>query len=77
MAVLTDMLRTARQDGPATLLAGGEAGVGKTRLHKDFSLTNHAGSAPAPVWNWWADGLQLAARTRVLRLLELPFDLLL
>lgn len=34
-ATLADVLRTVRHGGPATLLVGGEAGVGKTRLLRD------------------------------------------
>jgi len=36
MAALAELLQKVRQGGPAAVLVGGEAGVGKTRLIGEF-----------------------------------------
>jgi len=67
MAALADTLRTVRQGGPATLLIGGEAGVGKTRLIKDFFPHDPWSLLSGPCLEIGADGLPYAPFTAMLR----------
>ncbi len=45
MAALEAAFETVRQGGPAALLIGGEAGVGKTRLISEFTASARSGGA--------------------------------
>ena len=45
MAALEAAFETVRQGGPAALLIGGEAGVGKTRLINEFTASARAAGA--------------------------------
>ncbi|HUN34241.1 MAG TPA: AAA family ATPase, partial [Trebonia sp.] len=70
MAALEAALEAVRQGGPATLLIGGEAGVGKSRLVSEFS--SRAAAAGAQVvtgecLELGADGLPFAPFTAMLR----------
>src|ERR1700677_4438253 len=67
MTALTDTLSTVRQGGPATLLIGGEAGVGKTRLINDFFLNVPWRLLSGPCLEIGADGLPYAPFTAMLR----------
>ncbi len=70
MAALEAAFETVRQGGPAALLIGGEAGVGKTRLISEFAA--RAGAAGARVLTGGclelgADGLPFGPFTAMLR----------
>jgi DNA-binding CsgD family transcriptional regulator/tetratricopeptide (TPR) repeat protein len=67
MAALADTLRTVRQGDPATLLIGGEAGVGKTRLIKDSFPNEPWYLLSGPCLEIGADGLPYAPFTAMLR----------
>jgi hypothetical protein len=70
LAALEDAFEAVRQGGPAAVLVGGEAGVGKTRLIREF--TTAAGLSGARVMiggclELGADGLPFGPFTAVLR----------
>jgi DNA-binding CsgD family transcriptional regulator len=70
MAALDAALEAARQGSPATLLIGGEAGVGKSRLVSEFSSRAQAAGArvvTGECLELGADGLPFAPFTAMLR----------
>jgi tetratricopeptide (TPR) repeat protein len=70
MAALANALQTVRQDGPAAVLVGGEAGVGKTRLIDEFGANAREAGARVLVGGCLelgADGLPFAPFTAMLR----------
>jgi DNA-binding CsgD family transcriptional regulator/tetratricopeptide (TPR) repeat protein len=70
MAALESALEAARQGSPATLLVGGEAGVGKSRLVSEFSSRARAAGArvvTGECLELGADGLPFAPFTAMLR----------
>ncbi|MBO2451907.1 AAA family ATPase [Actinomadura barringtoniae] len=70
LALLEDALRAAEQGTPGAVLVGGEAGVGKTRLTKEFGARARAGQARVLVGGCLelgADGLPFAPFTAALR----------
>ena len=76
LAVLTAALAPARRDGPSVVLIGGEAGVGKSRLVREFAARSRAAGARVLTGGCvelGTDGLPFAPFTAVLR--ELVRDL--
>ena len=70
MAALEAALETVRQGGPAALLIGGEAGVGKTRLISEFTDTARTSGARVLVGGCLelgAEGLPFGPFTAMLR----------
>jgi DNA-binding NarL/FixJ family response regulator/tetratricopeptide (TPR) repeat protein len=70
MAALADAFQTVRQGGPAAVLAGGEAGVGKTRLIGEFAANAREAGArvlTGGCLELGADGLPFAPFTAMLR----------
>jgi predicted ATPase len=70
MAALADALQTVRQGGPAAVLIGGEAGVGKTRLIGEFGANAWEAGARVLIGGCLelgADGLPFAPFTAMLR----------
>jgi DNA-binding CsgD family transcriptional regulator/tetratricopeptide (TPR) repeat protein len=70
MAALTELLHTVRQGGPAAMLIGGEAGVGKTRLIGEFGANAREAGARVLIGGCLelgADGLPFAPFTAMLR----------
>jgi DNA-binding CsgD family transcriptional regulator len=70
MAALEAALNTVRQGGPAALLIGGEAGVGKTRLISEFTASARSGGArvlAGGCLELGADGLPFGPFTAMLR----------
>jgi DNA-binding NarL/FixJ family response regulator/tetratricopeptide (TPR) repeat protein len=67
IAALAEMLRAIRQGGPATLLIGGEAGVGKTRLLQEFFPNEPCRLLTGPCLELGADGLPFGPFTAMLR----------
>ncbi len=76
LAVLDAALRPSRRGGPSVVLVGGEAGVGKSRLVKEFAARTRATGARVLTGGCvelGTDGLPFAPFTAVLR--ELVRDL--
>ena len=70
MAALDGALQSVRQGGPAAVLLGGEAGVGKSRLVSEFSAAAKLGGArvlAGGCLQLGADGLPFAPFTAILR----------
>jgi len=70
MAALAELLQTVRQGGPAAVLIGGEAGVGKTRLIGEFGASAREAGARVLIGGCLelgADGLPFAPFTAMLR----------
>ena len=69
LAVLDEALATARRGEPATVLIGGEAGVGKSRLVGEFAdrAAAAAGCWPAAAWSSAPPAWPFAPFTAVLR----------
>src|SRR5215468_4105157 len=70
MAALEDAFETVRQGGPAAVLIGGEAGVGKTRLTSEFAASARTAGARALIGGCLelgADGLPFGPFTAMLR----------
>lgn len=70
MAALETALKAARQGSPATLLIGGEAGVGKSRLAGEFGSRARAAGVrvlAGECLELGADGLPFAPFTAMLR----------
>ncbi|WP_367185146.1 AAA family ATPase, partial [Trebonia sp.] len=70
MAALEAAFETVRQGGPAALLVGGEAGVGKTRLLTEFTASARAAGArvlAGGCLELGADGLPFGPFTAMLR----------
>jgi DNA-binding NarL/FixJ family response regulator/tetratricopeptide (TPR) repeat protein len=67
MTALTDVLRTARHGRPATLLIGGEAGIGKTRLLSHFFRSEPGRLLIGSCLELGADGLPFGPFTAMLR----------
>jgi hypothetical protein len=67
VTTLADVLRTVRQGGSATLLVGGEAGVGKTRLLKDFFRDESCRLLTGSCLELGAGGLPFGPFTAMLR----------
>jgi len=70
MAALEAAFETVRQGGPAALLIGGEAGVGKTRLINEFTTSARAAGArvlAGGCLELGADGLPFGPFTAMLR----------
>ena len=70
MAALDDALRSVRQGGPAAVLLGGEAGVGKSRLVTEFSSAARLAGArvlTGGCMQLGVDGLPFAPFTAILR----------
>ena len=71
MAALAAALSSVRQGGPAAVLLGGEAGVGKSRLVTEFALEAGARILIGGCLELGTDGLPFAPFTAVLRDLSL------
>ncbi|HEX8006095.1 MAG TPA: AAA family ATPase, partial [Trebonia sp.] len=70
MAALAELLQTVRQGGPAAMLIGGEAGVGKTRLIGEFGANAREAGARVLIGGCLelgAEGLPFAPFTAMLR----------
>jgi DNA-binding CsgD family transcriptional regulator/tetratricopeptide (TPR) repeat protein len=70
LAVLDAALAPARRGGPSVVLIGGEAGVGKSRLVREFAARSRAGGARVLTGGCvelGTDGLPFAPFTAVLR----------
>jgi DNA-binding CsgD family transcriptional regulator len=70
LAVLTAALGSGRRDGPSVVLIGGEAGVGKSRLVREFAARSRAAGARVLTGGCvelGTDGLPFAPFTAVLR----------
>jgi DNA-binding CsgD family transcriptional regulator len=70
LAALDAAFETVRQGGPAAMLIGGEAGVGKTRLIREFSATGRARGArvmAGACLELGAEGLPFSPFTAMLR----------
>ncbi|WP_329126196.1 AAA family ATPase [Streptomyces sp. NBC_01465] len=67
MARLTDAYERARSDGPVTVLIGGEAGIGKTRLVNEFTASLTARVVTGGCLPLGADGLPYAPFVALMR----------
>jgi len=70
LAVLDAALAPARRDGPSVVLVGGEAGVGKSRLVREFAVRSRAAGARVLAGGCvelGTDGLPFAPFTAMLR----------